>query len=219
MTASAQSQSSSYGPASVTPERLLSFSRSPMVGGAVQTAPTNAAGDQTRYRFRINPDRLTTRHDVNEKYTLTQFGYERQDWGNGLSIFQYSGNTGVFRPDVTAADFASRFPGGGFDIRQTKAWQAFQAFETFYRVRGPNVFMHYDAYDHEWEGSLSGFSFERSAQNPFHITYSFTFTGLPFDYPSTQITVANTTTSQASQQSMAAGSSPSLSPGIDTNPW
>lgn len=193
----------SGGPVNVTPDRLISFSAEDLATSNANTANAGVLPPETtpaelaratgttaapRFRFRINPDRLSIRHDKNEKYVLTKAGYERQYWGNGLTVFQYSGNSGVFRPETTVQDFLSRFPNGSFDIRLTTAWLRFREFEDFYRKTGStNIFMYYDAYEHEWEGSLGQFNFERTANMPFHITYSFTFTGLPIDYPETSL--------------------------------
>jgi len=187
----------SGGPVIVAPERLLSFSKIQLAG-----LPSSA---NVRYRFRINPERLSIRHDVIEKYVLSKAGYERQDWGNGLSTFQYVGTTGVFKPDVSASVYAELFP-NGIDIRQTNAYRRFKEFEQFYRTnRQQNVFMYYQEYDHEWEGSLSGFSFDKSAGKPFHLDYQFTFTGMPIDYPSTQAVISVTSQNSAAVQQRLAG--------------
>lgn len=217
-------QRTSGGPVNVTPDRLISFSTvagaaSAPSTGAVVKADQNAGNVPTRYRFRINPDRLSTRHDKNEKYVFTQAGYERQSWGNGLTVFQYSGNSGVFRPETTVQEFLSRFPNGSFDIRLTNTWLRFQEFEDFYRRTGStNIFMYYDMYEHEWEGSLSQFNFERTANMPFHITYSFTFTALPLDYPKTSLDEGLPEGDVKSTQSKLASTTPDTSSGGKNDP-
>lgn len=215
------------GPVVVTPDRLLTFSSS--LTGAVSTSSSGAIGvggavgstspglAAPRYRFRINPDRLNIKHEKIERYVLTKFGYERQYWGNGLSTFSYSGTSGVFRPNVTAAQFSLAFP-NGFDIRQTEAYLRFKEFESFYRNTGSqNIFMYYPEYSHEWEGSLSAFSFERSATKPFHLDYQFTFTGLPFFYPDVTVNTGVDPTSNPAIQAQLASTSPA-SGSIGSNP-
>lgn len=207
--------SGSRGAVVVAPERLLTFSAS-LVNSATLALPGAVPGQgsavsidnkpNSRYRFRINPERLSIRHEKTEKYVLTKAGYERQYWGNGLSTFQYSGSSGVFRPDITAMQYAAQYP-TGFDIRQTNAWLRFKEFESFYRNNGQqNIFMYYQEYGHEWEGSLSGFSFDRAAGKPFYIDYQFTFTGLPIDYPVTTLDGAVAPAdAPATQQRLAGG--------------
>jgi hypothetical protein len=182
--------SGSGGPVLVSPDRLISFSTVPGTASAPNATAPVASKAPARFRFRINPDRLSIKNDKLERYVLTKAGYERQSWGNGLTVFSYGGSSGVFRPDVTVQEFLQRFPGGGFDIRKTTAWLRFKEFENFYQRTGStNVFMYFPDYDHEWEGSLSGFTFERAAMKPFQIDYQFTFTGLPIDYPITSLDV------------------------------
>lgn len=149
-------------------ENLISFTEFDPVTGLVRSGP---------FKFRINPDQLTVTKKKLEKYILTKIGYERQAWGNDLFMFQYSGSTGVFRPEETGQ--AAVVP---FDLTETKAWQKLKEFERFFERQGQGrVRMRLWAEPFEYVGSLPAFSFRQDAHNPFHIRYDFTFTGVPRD--------------------------------------
>ncbi len=174
----------------VTPDRLLTFSQAPISGPQQSVlVPGGSGALAPRYIFRINPSKLAVSHEKLDRFPLTKAGYEIQAWGNGLSMFRYSGSAGVFRPEANASFLSSL--GSSFDIRQTFAWQRFKEFETFYRTTGSqNLFMYCVDYPHDWEGKLGDFSMERDAERPFTISYSFKFTGLPKLYPTTTVNIA-----------------------------
>ncbi len=196
----------------VTPDRLLTFSQAPISGppasgqllANASLGPTEQAA---RYSFRINPSKLQTNHEKLDRFPLTKAGYEIQSWGNGLSTFRYQGTSGVLRPDADAGFLSSLGP--SFDIRQTFAWQRFKEFETFYLThKGTAVFMYWIDYPHDWEGRLGEFSFERDAEKPFIINYSFKFTALPKAYPTTTVSIGIPPGNVTSTQAALAGQAP-----------
>lgn len=149
-------------------ENLITFTEFDPVTGLVRSGP---------FKFRINPDQLSVTKKKLEKYILTKIGYERQSWGNDLFQFQYSGSSGVFRPEETNA--ADAVP---FDITTTRAWLKLKEFERFFERQGPGVVrMRLWAEPFEYVGSMPDFNFRQDAHNPFQIRYNFTFTGIPRD--------------------------------------
>lgn len=222
-----------YGAVVVTPDRLLTFSESRITAAGPLSLPVLPGGQgplagagagalpigqgARRYTFRINPNKLSVTHEKQERYQQTKWGWERQYWGNALSTFRYSGTSGVFRQDAGAGPVFSFGAAPSFDIRTSLAWQKFKEFEDFYRRTGStNIFMYFIDYPHEWEGSLSEFSFERSATSPFALDYSFRFTGLPIDYAPASASQDLPTGLVSSNQAMAASQSPSLGSGAPT---
>lgn len=153
------------GRPSIHTENLITFTEMDPITGLVRSGP---------FKFRINPDQLNVVKKKLEKYILTKIGYERQSWGNDLFQFQYSGTTGVFRPDETTT---ATVP---FDITATKAWQKLKEFERFFERQGEGrVRMRLWAEPFEYVGSVPEFNFRMDANNPFHIRYNFTFVGVP----------------------------------------
>lgn len=196
-TAIGQGNSGPDNPRVINRSRLMTFARRREdLFGLNETVDTRLDDDFARFNFRINPSKLQRSRKKVERFILTKFGYERQYWGNDLHTFNYNGTTGVFKPNITAEEYAVRFGDtAGFDIRSTEAWKNFQRFEQFFERNGHrNIYMMYWAYSHEYEGSLDDFRFEHDAdRSPYSINYSFKFTGLPLLYTEVEYDITQVT--------------------------
>lgn len=151
-------------------------------GGVTIDNNTNNS-NKTFFEFIINPSKLKITQLKLENWLLTKAGYERQFWQNELFKFEYSGSTGVFTPSVDGniAAGPAALASDGFDITKTKAWGLFQEFNDFYLNVGPNVIaMHFWAFSSGFfYGSLNQFNYNISSDDPYRITYDFSFTGIP----------------------------------------
>lgn len=130
------------------------------------------------FTFVVNPAMLKVSRKKLGQWTLTKFGYERQNWGNDLIMFEYSGCTGVFRPE------SGNYPTAGFDITQTAAWIKFKEFEKFYFEQSNDselVRMQFWGYGGAvFQGTLDEFSFTYDPmKEPFVIRYQFKYTCVP----------------------------------------
>lgn len=133
-------------------------------------------GDVIGFDFFINPSQLKRSRRKLGEFIITKFGYERQNWGNDLFLFDYSGMTGVFRPPDDDEDPI-------FDMRDTIAWKAFTDFESFYEETGNRqnlVRMSYWGFDGEFVGEIEDFTYTHDVyKDPYAIRYQFKFTGIP----------------------------------------
>lgn len=133
-------------------------------------------GEILGFDFFINPSQLKRSRRKLGQWVLTKFGYERQNWGNDLFTFDYSGITGVFRPD-------DNDEGPSFDLRDTIAFQNFAAFEFFYEETGNRqnlVRMSYWGFTGEFVGELEDFTYTHDVYKDTHaFRYQFKFTGIP----------------------------------------
>jgi len=151
------------------------------------------SGNDIRFVFQIQPSQLKRTRKKLGQYILTKFGYERQNWGNDLFTFEYSGSSGVFRPE----DGWKLTGVVDFDVRDTHRWQVFREFEIFYEDSGNDqnmVRMSYWGYEAEFIGSLDDFSFTHDVnKEPYAINYNFKYTALPLRRPKieTKIQAAN----------------------------
>lgn len=130
------------------------------------------------FTFAVNPANLKVTRKKLGQYILTKFGYERQNWGNDLVGFEYSGATGVFRPE------SGNYPTAGFDITQTAAWLKFKEFEKFFFESANEselVRMQFWGYGGAvFQGVIDDFSYTYDPmKEPFVIRYSFKYTTLP----------------------------------------
>lgn len=130
------------------------------------------------YTFIVNPANLKVSRKKLGQFTLTKFGYERQNWGNDLVIFDYSGSTGVFRP------YSGNYPDASFDITITPAYLKFKEFEDFFFNQANDselVRMQFWGYDEvAFQGVLDEFSFTYDPmKEPFVIRYQFKYMTLP----------------------------------------
>jgi hypothetical protein len=138
---------------------------------------TQTGRDRRRFKFSLNPNKLSVTAKKLENYILTKFGYERQYWTNGLFVFSYDGRTNVFKP---ATNLSGAQPTESFSIKDTAAYRKFMEFNNFYAEVGErNLEMTYWGYDVTFIGSLDDFSFTYDAERPFHIDYRFKFTAIP----------------------------------------
>lgn len=149
--------------------------------------------DEVDFTFIINPAQLKRSRKKVGQYILTKFGYERQNWGNDLTIFEYSGATGVFRP----GDGFPPIDTPSFDIRATSAYLKFREFEEFYENTGNDqnmVRMQYWGYaTASFIGSIDDFQFTYDVmKEPFVIRYSFKYTAIPERLPRVETELVGT---------------------------
>lgn len=153
--------------------------------------------ETVNFKFIVNPANLSRSRKKLGQYVLTKFGYERQNWGNDLTSFEYAGATGVFRPNTWQNNGAP-----DFDIRQTPTWAAFREFEDFYEGTGNNqnlVRMQYWGYSGSFLGSIDDFKLTYDPmKEPWVIRYTFKFTGLPLAQPTIETNVIGATPSNPS---------------------
>lgn len=136
-------------------------------------------GVELSFSFTINPSQLQISLKKLGVWKLTKFGYERQNWGNDLALFAYTGVSGVFRPNTGQSQRGVPT----FDIRQTDAYQKLRQFEDFFLDSGNGkniVHMDYWGYSFVFEGSLDEFQMTHNVEkDPYAIRYNFKFTGVP----------------------------------------
>jgi len=153
----------------------------------VFTGFSESLQSEVKFKFRINPNNLKRARRKLGQYILTKFGYERQNWGNDLHTFSYSGSTGTFKPE----DGFDQSGPVTFDIRGTEAYEKFKSFETFYEETGNRqrlVGMQYWGFNGEFFGSLDDFDFNHSAErDPYRFLYNFKFTGIPQAQPEIEV--------------------------------
>jgi len=120
------------------------------------------------YRFRINPDRVKVTKTKLTSLVLTQAGYERANFGNGLTTLSYSGSTGNFwLPQAFKGTVIE-------DVKLSPVWQSFVQLERFFDSMDGDVML----LDHRstlYCGIPTRFDYEERADKPWDIAYNLTF--------------------------------------------
>lgn len=116
------------------------------------------------YQFRINPVSLGVTKTKLTNTVLTEAGFERAYFGNGLTTLAYRGTTGHFWLPQSFSSITR-------DIRLSPVWQKFLKFELFFERLDGDVMMISHRGD-LYRGAITNFTYQEAGDQPWHITYS-----------------------------------------------
>jgi len=142
-------------------------------------------------QFRVNPTSVSISQNTLTSMRKARLGYVRTYHGEGLFSLSFAGIVNI-HPSLSALDLselseeelakALTFS----DIKKSSGWQWFQKFAKFVRASQPFLFeLHYlgtplmlSQDSPVFVGECSPVKFSQDAENPFSVSYSFTFQGV-----------------------------------------
>lgn len=122
--------------------------------------------DPTSYKFRLNPSKLTFNGQKVQSIIQTNRGFDISTWTNGIDTWSYTGTSGYLKPPSVFLRLGIR------DVRLSPAWLRFMMFNKFYHENHGELLMIFE--DVLMKCFLVDFRYDRDADNPWQISYSFT---------------------------------------------
>ena len=167
-------------------DRIIIRTRNPDAYGK-----DSVTGGIEEIQFRVNPSSVSINQNTLTSMRKARLGYVRTYHGEGLFSLSFAGIVNI-HPSLSVIDLSNlsdeelaealTFS----DIKKSSGWRWFQRFSKFVRVCQPFLFeLHYlgtplmlSQDNPVFVGECSPVKFSQDAENPFSISYSFTFQGV-----------------------------------------